>query len=165
MYRRCMAPFYTLLLATLAATPLRAQTPPHSFTILDYWQDKCETGDETACRRLRANQQAQQKLEKLNTLADRFRDGIDADEFMLDNKPDLGKAYPLVIKNYLVAFDVQGGEAVDTHAIDYCARHFHDYWLNRKFWWPTDAEDKPDWGTIYVYIVDHYHGICLSRPF
>ena len=144
---------------------LTAVNTPHNFTIIDFWQKKCDEGDAKACEKIEANKLAEVKLARLNKLADTFRDTINADEFLIDDKPNLGKAYPLVINEYLASLDnAQPGQG-DKNAIQYCAKHFHNYWLNKKFWWPTDAEDKPDWGTIYVYIVDHYHGVCLNQPF
>ncbi len=144
---------------------IAAVNTPHNFTIIDFWQKKCDEGDTKACAKIEDNKLAEVKLAKLNRLADTFRDKIKKDEFLLDDKPNLAKAYPLVINEYLASLDddirVQG----DKYAILYCAKHFHNYWLNKKFWWPTDAEDKPDWATIYVYIVDHYHGVCLNQPF
>ena len=150
--------FSLLVLAAAANTP-------HNFTIIDFWQKKCDEGDSKACGKIESNKLAETKLAKLNQLADAFRDDINAEDFLLDNKPNLGKAYPQVIKGYLQSVDDPQLGQGDRYAIEYCAKHFHNYWLNKKFWWPTDAEDKPDWGTIYVYIVDHYHGVCLNQPF
>lgn len=142
-----------------------AANEPYSFTIANFWQAKCDKGDKAACIKLENSKLAEKKLVKLNALADAFRDSIDPDEFLLGKKPNLGKAYPLVLETYLASFDVQKDSMPEKFAIDYCAKHFHNYWLNKKFWWPTNMEDKPDWGTIYIYIVDHYHGICLKQPF
>ncbi|NKB36129.1 MAG: hypothetical protein GKR93_03025 [Gammaproteobacteria bacterium] len=138
---------------------------PHNFTIIDFWQKKCDEGDTQACGKIEDNKIAEVKLAKLNKLADIFRDNIRAEEFLLEEKPNLGKAYPLVINEYLTSLDDDLSAQGDKNAIEYCAKHFHNYWINKKFWWPTDARDEPDWGTIYVYIVDHYHGVCLNQPF
>ena len=150
--------FSALLLLTAAGAP-------HNFTIVDFWKKKCDEGDERACEKIEGSKQAEAKLARLNQLADVFRDQIKEEDFLLDDKPNLGKAYPQVIEGYLRSLDDPQLGQGDRYAIEYCARHFHNYWLNKKFWWPTDAEDKPDWGTIYVYIVDHYHGVCLNQPF
>ncbi len=144
---------------------LATNSEPHSFTIIDFWQGKCEEGDLAACAKLETNKLNQQKLEKLNSLATEFQGDIDPEEFLLDKKPNLAKAYPLVINHYLKSFEDQQIKNPGEFTIDYCAEHFHSYWLNKKYWWPTNKEDKPDWGTIYVYIVDHYHGLCLRHPF
>jgi hypothetical protein len=144
---------------------LATNSEPHSFTIIDFWQRKCEEGDKAACSKLETNKQNELKLENLNSLASKFQESIKSKDFLLDKKPNLGKAYPLVIKNYLESFKTQQFKNLGEFVIDYCAKHFHNYWLNKKYWWPTNSEDKPDWGTIYVYIVDHYHGLCLRQPF
>jgi hypothetical protein len=148
-----------------AALLVLAANEPHSFTIIDFWQRKCDEGDKAACIKMENNKLAEVKLDKLNALASEFRDSIKPEEFLLEEKPNLAKAYPLVIKSYLAAFKEPQDAAPEEFTIDYCAGHFHNYWLNKKYWWPTDIEDKPDWGTIYVYIVDHYHGICLNTSF
>jgi len=144
---------------------IAANGAPHSFTIVDFWQGKCDAGEQEACARVEQNQLAEAKLDKLNALATEFRDSIDEPEFLLDEKPNLGKAYPLAVRAYLKGFKDSGLPPAEEAVIEYCARHFHDYWLNTKYWWPTDIEDQPDWGTIFVYIVDHYHGICLRQAF
>ena len=155
--------FSTFFLSTTLL--VAAANAPHTFTIMDFWQGKCNKGDKAACVKLEESKLVGQKLDKLNSLADEFRDSINAMEFLLSKKPDLGKAYPLVIKSYLHSFSDPEQSAPEEFTIEYCARHFHNYWLNKRYWWPTDIEDKPDWGTIYIYIVDHYHGICLNQPF
>ena len=153
--------FSTLLLSLVLA----AAEAPKNFTIMDYWKNKCDEGEEKACIKLEQSKEADTKLAKLNALADAFSQNIDPQEYLLDKKPNLGKAYPVVLETYLASFPQVSNSGQDKYAIDYCSKHFHNYWLNKKFWWPTDAEDKPDWSTIYVYIVDHYHGICLNQPF
>lgn len=151
----------TLLLSVVLASA----DGPKNFTIMDYWRSKCEEGDQVACAKLEKSKEANAKLIKLNALADAFSVSINPEEYMLGKKPNLGKAYAVVLESYLESFPQDDGSGGDKYAIDYCSKHFHNYWLNKKFWWPTDAEDKPDWSTIYVYIVDHYHGICLNRSF
>ena len=167
MCNKHIAPFFmSIILFCFSATlVLAAVNEPHSFTIIDFWQRKCEEGDKAACVKLETNKQNELKLENLNSLASKFQENIIPEDFLLDKKPNLDKAYPLVIKNYLESFTTQQIKNAGEFAIDYCAKHFHNYWLNKKYWWPTNSEDKPDWGTIYVYIVDHYHGLCLRQPF
>lgn len=139
---------------------------PHNFTIIDYWERICNEGDEKACAKLEANINSAEKLDNLTRLSKDFDNTLVREDFMLDKrKPNLGKAYPIVISSYLDSLETENTLASDQYAIDYCAKHFHNYWLNKKLWWPTNDEDKPDWRTIYVYIVDHYHGICLKQPF
>lgn len=150
----------------IAGVLLAAAEGPHNFTIIDYWQRKCDEGDASACSKLQSNKDSEKKLENLTRLSTDFERALVREDFMLDEKkPNLGKAYPLVIESYLASLSEKSTIGSDKYAVDYCAKHFHNYWLNKKLWWPTDAEDKPDWRTIYVYIVDHYHGICLKQPF
>jgi hypothetical protein len=166
MYNKHIAPFLLLLACCLPTTlKLAAANEPYSFTIIDFWQSKCDAGESGACKKLENNKLNQQKLEKLNFLAEEFQSAIIPAEFLQNNKPDLGKAYPLVIKNYLSAFNEHMASKPEEFTLQYCAKQFHEYWLNKKYWWPTNIKDEPDWATIYIYIVDHYHGICLRRSF
>ena len=80
-----------------------------------------------------------------------------------DNKPILKNAYTDVLDDYFKSSTRNGkGKIINNEIITLCAEHYHDYWRNRKMWWPTDEAGKPDWSTIYYYIVDHYYGYCLA---
>ena len=68
-----------ILLSTILV--LAAAEKPHSFTIIDFWQGKCEEGDESACLKLETGKQNELKLEKLNTLATKFQTNIKPEDF------------------------------------------------------------------------------------
>ncbi len=149
-----------VLLAVLAA--------PREFSMADFWERKCAAGEATACARLENVKRDAVKLERLDRLARRY--GAAADRPALerdDGKPRLNLAYKQVMADFIEAEQAAGDKALsyDAESVDYCAGHFHNYWLNRKLWWPTDDAGAPDWTSIYYYIVDHYHGICLRRYF
>ncbi len=83
---------------------------------------------------------------------------------MLDEKtPNLEGAYPGVMQDHLES-EIAAGEdlTLDVVRLSGCANHYHNHWVNKKLWWPTDDEYKPDWASIYVFIVDHYYGFCLK---
>ena len=67
-----------------AALLLVAVNEPHSFTMVDFWQRKCDEGDKSACTKIEGNKLGEQKLDKLNMLAYQFRDSIHAEDFLLN---------------------------------------------------------------------------------
>ncbi|MGI9230092.1 MAG: hypothetical protein ACR2P9_09585 [Gammaproteobacteria bacterium] len=147
-----------LLLAVLAGA--------HNFSMLDFWQRKCDAGDEKACERLQESEQDVVKLSKLDQRAEAYGKRISKGEMLGENgKPRLDIAYQEVMQEFIVAENDSGNDEIvyDKTAVEYCANHFYQYWTNKKLWWPTDINGDPDWTGIYFYIVDHYYGICLRR--
>ena len=140
---------------------------PHQFSMLDLWEKKCRDGDVEACQRFEDAQAGVRKLERLDGLALRYGENVNRDELETDGRPLLNLAYKQVMEDFIEAEHEQSNEELnyDDAAVSYCADHFHDYWINRKLWWPTDDNGDPSWTDIYYYIVDHYYGICLRRYF
>ncbi len=140
---------------------------PHQFSMLDLWEKKCADGDVEACRRFENAQAGVKKLERLDELALRYGDSVNRDELEQDGKPLLNVAYKQVMEDFIEAEHNLGNKELnyDDAAVSYCADHFHNYWVNKKLWWPTDDNGDPSWTDIYYYIVDHYYGICLRRYF
>ena len=102
-------------------------------------------------------------INKMIEICDYFM--IDNTEsFMINNSIPTDQKYMLddVHKNKIILPDFMKGKIINNEIITLCAEHYHDYWRNRKMWWPTDEAGKPDWSTIYYYIVDHYYGYCLA---
>ena len=140
---------------------------PRQFSALDLWDRECRAGDAAACERLDKAQAGAGKLERLDRLAARYGAGANRDELEQDGLPLLNLAYIQVMRDFIDAEHAAGVTELnyDEEAVNYCADHFHNYWRNRKLWWPTDENGAPSWTDIYYYIVDHYHGICLRRYF
>ena len=140
---------------------------PHQFSALDLWERECNGGDQEACERFANAQAGAGKLARLDGLAQRY--GVRADRAELEDagRPRLNIAYKQVMQDFIGAEHAAGELELsyDEETINYCADHFHNYWINRKLWWPTDENGAPSWTDIYYYIVDHYHGICLRRYF
>ena len=137
---------------------------PQGVSMENFFRNQCEEGNQQACARLAelsAGLVLQQKLEQRSR---EFRKDVATGELMLDGKPDLQAAYPLVIRDFLVA-EVQAGvnEEPNEERLRECARHYHNYWINKKLWYPANDNGSPDWPAIYVYIVDHYYGFCLKQ--
>ena len=140
---------------------------PHQFSALDLWESECNAGDAGACERLEKAQAGAGKLARLDTLAQRYGARADRGELEEDGLPRLNVAYNQVMRDFIDAEHAAGNKELnyDEETVNYCADHFHNYWRNRKLWWPTDENGAPSWTDIYYYIVDHYHGICLRRYF
>ena len=97
----------------------------------------------------------------------RYGENANRDALEKDGRPLLNLAYIEVMEDFIEAEHEAGDTELnyDEAAVSYCADHFHNYWVNRKLWWPTDVNGDPSWTDIYYYIVDHYYGICLRRHF
>ena len=140
---------------------------PHQFSALELWERECNGGDQEACERFANAQAGAGKLERLDGLAQRYGARADRAELEDAGRPRLNVAYKQVMQDFIGAEHAAGELELnyDEGTVNYCADHFHNYWINRKLWWPTDANGDPSWTDIYYYIVDHYHGICLRRYF
>ena len=107
--------------------------------------------------------QGEQLADRIVELGDNFASSVNRLKREENNKPILKDAYVDVLDNYFESSNKKGsGQASSNEVITLCGEHFHDYWRNRKMWWPTNDKGKPDWSTIYYYIVDHYYGYCLE---
>lgn len=140
---------------------------PHRFSALDLWERECREGDQDACKRHEQALAGAGKLDRLSGLALRYGANADRSQLEQDGRPLLYKAYKEVMADFIDAELAAGNTelAYDEEAVEYCSDHFHNYWVNRKLWWPTDDNGDPSWTDIYYYIVDHYHGVCLRRHF
>lgn len=154
-----------MLIASLML--LVALDEPHRFSALDLWERECKEGDAAACERFESAQAGAGKLARLDNLAQRFGARADRNELEQDGRPLLNTAYQQVMADFISAEQAAGYTELtyDEESVSYCADHFHNYWINRKLWWPTDENGDPSWSDIYYYVVDHYHGVCLRRYF
>ncbi len=132
-------------------------------TLRKYHQRECNKGIEESCKKAEAMLQGERLGERIVELGDHFAGTVDRLKREENNKPILKNAYVDVLDDYFKSSTKEGGQQTshnETYTL--CAEHFHDYWRNRKMWWPTNEDGKPDWSTIYYYIVDHYYGYCLA---
>jgi len=149
--------FFGLLLAVTAAQP-------HAVSLEEFLEKECQNGVEKDCEKLTDLRMQQVKQKRLQKRAVLYGQRINANGPMLDEKtPNLEEAYPGVMQDHLES-EIAAGETLtlDEVRIPGCANHYHNHWVNKKLWWPTDDEYKPDWASIYVFIVDHYYGFCLK---
>ena len=146
-----------LLLAIAAAQP-------NAVSMEEFLEKECQNGVEKDCEKLTDLKMQQVKQKRLQERAVLYGQLINGNGPMLDEKtPNLEEAYPGVMQDHLES-EIAAGETLtlDEVRIPGCANHYHNHWVNKKLWWPTDDEYKPDWASIYVFIVDHYYGFCLK---
>ena len=149
-------PFLLILIGLLIYLPVSAES------LREFHQRKCEEGKSESCERATAMLEGEQHAERIVELGDKFAITVDRSALEEENKPKLQEAYLLVLDDYFKQESEKGiKRAVTKDMLELCAEHFHHYWRNRKMWWPTNDAGKPDWSTIYYYIVEHYYGYCL----
>lgn len=131
-------------------------------SLREFQERQCKQGKQDSCQRAADMLKGEQHAERIVLLGDKFATNVDRSTREADKKPILGEAYNDVLDDYFKAESENGVKlAVAADVINLCAEHYHDYWVNRKMWWPTNDAGQPDWSTIYYYIVDHYYGYCL----
>ncbi len=147
----------SLLLAIAAAQP-------HAVSIEEFLENECIKGVQTDCEKLVDLRVQLIKQKRLQERAVLYGQRINGNGPMLDEKtPNLEGAYLGVMQDHLEG-EIAAGETLtlDEVRLPGCANHYHNHWVNKKLWWPTDDEYKPDWASIYVFIVDHYYGFCMK---
>ena len=141
-----------------------AAVQPHAVSMEEFLETQCQKGVEKDCKELADLRVQLVKQKRLQKRAVLYGQRINGNEPMLDKKtPDLEGAYLGVMHDHLES-EVAAGEdlTLDEVRLPRCASHYHNHWVNKKLWWPTDDNYKPDWASIYVFIVDHYYGFCLK---
>ena len=147
----------SLLLAVAAAQP-------HNVSLEDFLEKECDKGTQKDCEKLADLKKQLVKQKRLHERAVLYGQRINGNGPMLDEKtPNLEGAYPGVMQDHLES-ELAAGEtlSLDEVRLSGCANHYHNHWVNKKLWWPTDDDRKHDWASIYVFIVDHYYGYCLK---
>ena len=111
-----------------------ATLQPHAVSMEEFLESECDKGVQKDCESLAELREQLIKQKRLQARAVLYGERINGNGPMLDEKVRLPG----------------------------CANHYHNYWVNKKLWWPTDDAHNPDWASIYVFIVDHYYGYCLK---
>lgn len=131
-------------------------------SLREFQERQCKQGKQESCERAADMLEGEQHADHIVLLGDKFATNVDRAKREADKKPILAEAYIDVLDDYFKAEAENGVKlAVAADVINLCAEHYHDYWINRKMWWPTNDAGQPDWSTIYYYIVEHYYGYCL----
>jgi len=141
-----------------------ATLQPQAVSVEDFLESECNKGVQKDCEKRAELRKQLIKQERLQTRAVLYSERINGNGPMLDEKtPNLEGAYPDVMQDHLES-EIAAGETLtlDKVRLPGCANHYHNHWVNKKLWWPTDDARNPDWASIYVFIVDHYYGFCLK---
>ncbi len=141
-----------------------AAAQPHAVSVEEFLEKQCQKGVQKDCEELADLKLQLVKQIRLQERAVLYGQRINGNGPMLDEKtPNLEAAYPGVMQDHLQS-EVAAGETLTLNEVRLpgCANHYHNHWVNKKLWWPTDDDYKPDWASIYVFIVDHYYGFCLK---
>lgn len=137
---------------------------PRNITMEEFFRRECDKGDQLACSKVDSLEKGLVIQKRLKDRSENFWHDIDTSLLMMGKKPNLQDAYPLVMQDFIRTENEAGiNETLDTEKLPQCARHYHNYWINRKLWWPTNDDGTPDWPSIYIFIVDHYYGYCLKE--
>ncbi|MAJ91279.1 MAG: hypothetical protein CMF40_03715 [Legionellales bacterium] len=131
-------------------------------SLREYHQRMCNQGNLDSCKKAEAMLQGEHLADRIVELGDNFAATVNRLKREENNKPLLRKAYIDVLEDYFKSSTGEQKQSEDLEIISLCAEHYHDYWRNRKVWWPTQEDGRPDWATIYYYIVDHYYGYCIA---
>jgi hypothetical protein len=143
---------------------LLASFEPHSVTMEEFFKHRCDEGDQSACEKLNNLKKSLIIQKRLDERSEKFWQDIDTSLLIQDKKPILHDAYPLVMQDFFRTENEAGvDENLEVEKLPECARHYHNHWINKKLWWPTNEDGTPDWPSIYIYIVDHYYGYCLRK--
>ena len=141
-----------------------AAAQPHIVSVEGFLEKECQKGVVKDCEQLAELRLQLVKQKRLQERAVLYGQRINGNGLMLDEKtPDLEGAYSGVMQDHLKS-EIAAGEdlTLDEVRLPRCASHYHNHWVNKKLWWPTDEDYNPDWASIYVFIVDHYYGFCLK---
>ncbi|MHC8441861.1 MAG: hypothetical protein ACYYK0_06725 [Candidatus Eutrophobiaceae bacterium] len=148
-------PLFFLFIATLSQAE----------SIEGFFKRQCLAGKQDACVKAKKSQAGREHGEWVDSLGEKFSPTLSREKYEKDNRPLLAKAYPVILENYYAAWRQRSGKdhQINYGRLDYCSKHYHDYWLNYKMIWPMDEHNRPEWRTIYFFIVEHYHGFCLRK--
>ena len=157
--------FFMPAIKIITALFLLAAEPPQGVSMEDFYRHECEAGHQHACEKLAVLSEGLVQQKRLEQRSTGFWKDINTQELMLDKKkPGLQDAYPLVMRDFFKMESETGStEILDEERLPQCAMHYHNHWINRKLWYPSNDDGTPDWPAIYIYIVDHYFGYCLKQ--
>ncbi len=131
---------------------------------LDRLMERCSIGNTKACDEI------DEIMEKHRAALDRYSARVDAFEAEVpslnvehNNKPDIRKAYPIILKHYMSSDAVEPihrRKGVKPDLVNICSKHLHDLYFIHGKEIPTLESGKPDWGTIYLVTIEHYFRFC-----
>lgn len=134
---------------------------------LDHLMERCSTGDTQACSEIdKLAQKYKKQLERLNVQADTFQ--AEAPSLGIENnkKPDIRKAYPMILKRYMSSDTIEPVHRIrglKPELVKICSKHLHDLYFIHGKELPLLESGKPDWGIIYLLTIEHYFRFCSKE--
>ncbi len=135
----------------------------YSESITEFHKRQCDAGKQESCEKYAALNEGEKHAEWIDSLGDKFSSTLQAEAMDEDDKPNLKKAYAMVLEDYFKAelSEHNKQREINVAFLEFCSSHYHNYWRNKKMIWPVDENDEADWPSIYFFIVEHYYGYCL----
>lgn len=134
---------------------------------LDRLMERCSKGDTKACSEIdKLREKYTSQIDRLNAQADAFQAEVHSLNIENNNKPDIRKAYPLILYSYMSSNAVEPihrARGLNPDQINLCARHLHDLYFKHGKEIPSLESGKPDWGIIYLVVIDHYFRYCSRQ--
>lgn len=134
---------------------------------LDRLMERCSKGDEKACGELdKLTEKHRKQADRLNAQADAFQAISVSLDIESGDKPNIKKAYPIILKCYINSDTVEPvhkKRGLKTELVNICADHLHDLYFIHGKQIPKLKSGSPDWGIIYLVTIEHYFRFCSKQ--
>jgi len=145
-------------------------TPTHHVAaedFLDRLMEGCSKGDEKACGELdKLTEKHRKQIDRLNAQADAFQAASASLDIESGDKPNIKKAYPIILQRYLTSDAVEPvhkKRGLNPALVDICANHLNDLYFIHGKQIPKLKSGRPDWGMIYLVTIEHYFRFCSKQ--
>ncbi len=126
----------------------------------------CSDGQMEICDQISRMEHPLEPVSALDAMALSFASRSASMQLDKNKIPNLGKAYPLIVKDYFSnekITDESRKKWLKTANLEDCGKHYHIEWRIDKNWWPVDNNEDPDWRALYPHALDHYFGYCVRQ--
>lgn len=126
----------------------------------------CADGEMPICDQISQMKQPAQPTSALDARAIAFAKRASDLAIEQEQIPDLGKAYPLIVRDYFSSEKISTenrNQWFRESSLETCAAHYHQRWRMENNWWPVNEREDPDWRMIYPHVLDHYFGFCVKQ--
>jgi hypothetical protein len=153
----------TALVALLVFSPAAS-----SQTALRSLVGGCADGDMNLCQQIGevSTEDDEDAPGSLEALASAFRRRAPGLGLESNEEPPLEAGYSAVVKDYfespLVTAEDRERYFLEAELPD-CSAHYADVWLHERQWWPTNPKGEAEWKVLYLHVLDHYFGYCLTH--
>ena len=134
---------------------------------LDRLMERCSMGDKQACSEIgELTEKHKEQSERLNAQADAFQGEAPSLNIEYNKKPDIIKAYPIILKSYMNSDTVEPIHkmmGLKPNLVTICSKHLNDLYFIHGKEIPSLKSGKPDWGIIYLVTIEHYFRYCSKQ--